>query len=249
MPSEEPPNPYSPTPFRRDFASFAGKYRSDNSKTSLLEFCRLSRSWFIGPLYWISLRLGIIKFQEHILDGPQPLKDDECPFEEIHESVRPYLEETQRTAERLGFHSPRPSKHDTQGVEVRGGVVRMLHESSKMFLQIIASSAANGSFFEGAVIISSATSDSPPTVLSTTDFRKSFRLPKQVIVRRRRRASLEYLYNKHLQWLDSMDDEVVSFRNYNDVATILDHLTIVFFVDKVERGIFVAVDEPPAGRV
>lgn len=50
---------------------FARRYRVDNSKTTLQEFRNLSGSPILGTAYWVGLKLGLIKPNSQILDGPR----------------------------------------------------------------------------------------------------------------------------------------------------------------------------------
>jgi len=235
MPDSGPPDS-----LRKLDSSFARRYRVDVARTTLREFRNLSGRPIVGVFAWCALRVGLMRMNWQVLDGPRPFAEDQCDLEDLQDPVRTHVLAIAETAGTLGFHSPVYSMANSTGVDVHGGTIRMLHESHRWFLQIIASSS--GTLLRGYEILVSAIA-APPKVFATTNGPPNYNSPPGVRATRCRGAGLEELVARHAQSLTSIDG-LMRFRSFEDVGQVVDHLSCEFYADKIARRIFVPEISP-----
>ena len=234
-------NPYAPPQtLSTDLRSFASRYRVDTSKTTIREFQNLSGRPIVGALVWLAARAGLTQLNGQIIDGPKPFAEDQCEPEDLHDPVRGHLLSICDSAVALGFHSPVYSVSTLAGVEVHGGAIRMLHHTGRSFLQILAS--ASGELMQGYEIIVSATA-TPASVFSTTNGPPNYNLPDGVKSHRHLGRTLDELFYSHSELTDQIDN-LMMFQSFADVGAVMDHLSTLYYNDKVARGIFVEEPEP-----
>ena len=216
---------------------FASQYRVDTSRTTLREFQNLSGRPIVGSLVWMAMKAGMLKLSSQVLDGPKPFQTNEATLDSVLEPVRGRLLALSEQAMQLGFHSHSCSVSNSAGVVAHGGSLRMLHESGQFFLQIIAS--CSGEVMNGYESIVSATTN-PVAVFSSTNGPPHYNSPPGVTVKRHVGASLGELVDAHRAMVADLA-ELVPLQTYDEVGRVLDHLSFLFFSDKVARGIFVPV--------
>lgn len=197
----------------------------------------------MGTFFWLAMRCGLFRFNQMVIDGPKPFAEDQCDLEELRDPVRSSLLAAMESAEKLGFHSPTYSVSNATGIETHGGAIRMLHDSGQCYLQIIGATSAG--FYRGVEAISSATS-SPLEILTTTNGPPSYNVPVGMTMQRLVGTPLATLLEKHQQLFGEREN-LMRFESMADVGAVIDHSSILFHADKVERGIFVEVrDDDPA---
>lgn len=229
-------NPYAPPgSLRSNIDAFAARYRVDTSKTTLSEFRNLSGKPVRGTLFWIAMQAGLAKFNKQVIDGPRRFADDQCSLDDLRDPVRSRLLTIADSAEKLGFHSRSYSVSNSTGVAVHGGAIRMLHASGHSFLQILAS--CSGAFIQGHQNIMSA-SMGQVTVYASSNGPPSFNTPAHVITQRRVGVSLEELLDVHTQLIAGIENPM-DLRSFADVGAVIDHLSHLFYADKIARQIFV----------
>lgn len=235
-------NPYAPpNALHSDIESFARRYRVDASRTTLREFQNLSGKPILGTLVWIAMRIGLTRFDSQIIDGPRPFAEDQCKIDDLREPVRSHLLAIADSAEKLGFHSHSYSVSKSTGVDVHGGAIRMLHDSGQSFLQILASSST--AMLQGYEIIVSATS-TPVTIYATTNGPPNYNAPAGVIPQRHVGRPLKELLDSHNRSVGGMQN-LMCFESFAEVGSVMDHLSGLYFTDKIARGIF--VQQPEVG--
>ncbi|WP_145207623.1 hypothetical protein [Planctomycetes bacterium TBK1r] len=116
----------------------------------------------------------------------------------------------------------------------------MLHDTGRSFLQILAS--ASGTLMQGYEIIVSAKS-TPASVFSTTNGPPNYNLSDGVTARRHLGATLNELLDYHNEMTDQIND-LMMFRSFVDAGAVMDHLSTLYYRDKIARGIFVEEPEP-----
>ncbi len=127
-------NPYAnPRLANTDSNSFHRRYRVRPSRATLREFRDMSGKPLVGTLVWLAMRIGLLRIEKQVIDGPHPFAQDLCDLDAIQEPVRSYLLTKCETAEKLGFHTRAYSVRNSTGIEVHGGAVRMLHHSDRAF--------------------------------------------------------------------------------------------------------------------
>ena len=234
-------NPYAPSnPQHKDLNSFSRRYRVNAKMTTLREFQNLSGKPALGTVVWLALQVGLLRIDRQIMDGPRPFEQDQCDLDAIREPVRSHLLAKCETAEKLGFHTRAYSVSNSTGVEVHGAAVRMLHSSERYFLQILASSA--GAIMQGNEIILSATVSTPMEVLVTTNGPPSYNTPPGLTTCRKLGIPLPELLDFHKASIAEIDN-LMPISTLTNIGTVMDHLSVQFFADKVARGIFVPVAE------
>lgn len=180
------------------------------------------------------MQTGAIRLNKQIIDGPRPFAEDQCSLDDLRGPVRSHLLTIADAGEELGFHSRSYSVSNSRGVDVHGGAIRMLHDSGNSFLQILAS--ASGTVIQGYEIIVSATT-TPVTVFASTNGRPNYRPPSGVMTHRRIGASLKEILDLHTTSIAGIEN-LMRFGSFADVGTVMDHLSNLFYTDKIERGIF-----------
>ena len=234
-------NPYAPPQtVSTDLRSFASRYRVDTSKTTIREFQNLSGRPIVGAFVWLAARAGLARLNGQIIDGPKAFAEDQCELDDLRDPVRSHLQSICDSAGTLGFHSPVYSVSDSTGVEVHGGAIRMLRDSGRSFLQILASSSE--ALMQGYEIVVSATSP-PVSVFSTTNGPPNYNLPVGVTTHRHVGRTLHELLDSHKRLTDQIDNLMV-LQSFADVGAVMDHLSWLFYTDKIARGIFVEEPEP-----
>lgn len=221
-------------------SSFARRYRVNVARTTLAEFRNLSQRPIVGTFVWYALRVGLMRMDSQVLDGPRPFAEDQCDLEELQDPVRSHVLAVAETAATLGFHSSISSLANSTGVDVHGGTIRMLHESGQLFLQIVASSS--GTLLRGHEILVSATGV-PLKVYATTNGPPNYKAPPGIRVVRHHGAGLAELVDRHVQSLAGIDG-LMGFRTFEDVGQVVDHLSCEFYTDKIARGIFIPEASP-----
>jgi len=229
-------NPYAPPgSFRGNIGAFARHYRIDMSQTTLREFQNLSGRPIRGTLFWVAMQLGLKQLDKQIIDGPKPFADDQCTLESLQDPVRTHLLRIAEQAEKGGFHARSYAASNSTGIVVHGGAIRMLHRSRTSFLQILASS--DGSMLHGYENVISATSDTT-TAFASTSGPPNYDPVKEVKTQRFVGAPLDELLDLHSEFISNVKN-LVTFDSFDDVGVVMDHLSHLFFADKVERGVFI----------
>lgn len=234
-------NPYAPPgSIGLDTASFAKRYRVDASRITLREFCNLSGKPILGTAFWLLMKMGAFKFNRQIIDGPRPFTDEQCSIDELKEPVRECVLSIQDASLALGFHSPQYSVVNSSGIETHGAAIRMLHESSQMFLQIIASSS--GSVMQSYQLLVSATKETQ-TVIVSSNGPPSFNPTVGTRVVRKTGVSLPTLLDFHRQTLKQLTVDLVRIDSLDVLGRLMDYQATQFFADKIKRGIYVPVPD------
>jgi hypothetical protein len=144
-------------------------------------------------------------------------------------------------AEKLGFYARSYSVSNSTGVEAHGGAVRMLHNSENSFLQIIASSS--GAVIQSYEIVVSATSSNPMNVHATTNGPPNYNPPARLTTYRNIGQPLRELLDSHNKSVAKIE-HLMRIPTFAEVGTVMDYLSVLFYADKIARGIFVKVLEP-----
>jgi len=95
---------------------------------------------------------------------------------------------------------------------------------------------------QGYEIVVSATS-APVSVFSTTNGPPNYNLPVGVTTHRHVGRTLRELLGSHKRLTDQIDNLMV-LQSFADVGAVMDHLSSLFYTDKIARGIFVEEPEP-----
>jgi hypothetical protein len=236
-------NPYKPpSVFQSDIHAFAKKYRVMSSKTTLREFQNISGRPILGTFCWLAMQVGLLNLNRQIIDGPRPFAGDQCAADELREPTKSHLLAIEKTAKTLGFHSPCYSVSNSTGLVVHGGEIRMLHESSRMFLQIIASSS--GAVMKGHQLLVSATL-APTMVFVSSNGPPNYNVLPDMRIQSKTGATLPSLVELHHQLLCSATTELARIDSIEMVGTVMDYLAKQFFTDKIKRGIFVPLASKP----
>jgi hypothetical protein len=234
-------NPYAPPNApNNELESFARRYRVNASKTTMREFQNLSGRPVFGTLVWLAMRIGLMRLDRQIMEGPRPFAEDQCSLDALRDPVRSHLLAKCDSAEKLGFHTRSYSVSNSTGVEAHGGAVRMLHHSERSFLQILASSS--GSAFQGYEIVVSATSSDPMNVYATTNGPPNYNPPARLTTHRYIANPLQVLIDSHNKSIAEIGN-LMCIPTLAEVGTVMDYLSVLFYADKVARGIFVQVPE------
>jgi hypothetical protein len=229
-------NPYAPTVmFSCKFDSFARSYCVDNSRATLEEFRNLSGKPLLGTIFWLLMRSGLVKPARLVVDGPRPFRDSQCTIDELKDPVRGQLLALQDAAKRCGFHSLRYSVANSSGIH--GGAIRMLHDDSRMFLQILASSC--GPTIQGYQLLISAAANSNCIFVSSNG-RPNYNASPNIRTHRIVGAPLCTLVEHHDKMLDSVSEDLLLLGSFDVVGTVMDYLSTQFFEDKINRGIYIA---------
>lgn len=75
---------------------------------------------------------------------------------------------------------------------------------------------------------------------ASTNGPPNFNPPACVTTQRRVGVSLQGLLDLHRQSIAGVEN-LISFQSFAEVGAVIDHLSHVYFADKIERGIFVPV--------
>ncbi len=154
--------------------------------------------------------------------------------------MRAHVLAIQESALALGFHTPTYSVQNTTGVESHGAAIRMLHESSRMFLQIIA--ASSGSMMQSYQLLVSSTVDLKEIIVSSNG-RPSYKSPAGVRTQYKTGISLPALVEFQEQSLSRMKGDLASIDSFEVVGRVMDFISAQFFTDKIKRGIYLPVEE------
>jgi hypothetical protein len=218
-----------------NIGAFARRYRVDNSRATLTEVRNLSGKPFLGTIFWLVLQTGLLKLNRMVVDGPRPFLDDQCNIDDLRNPVRDHLLSIQATAMTCGFHSPRYSVKNSIGVH--GGSIRMLHDTPRMFLQILASSC--GPALQGYQILVSAAANSSNVFVSSNG-RPNYNLLPGMRIQRLVGVPLATLVSSHEGMLADLSEGLLRFDSFDAVGTVMDYLATRFFEDKINRGIYIA---------
>ncbi|NND99481.1 MAG: hypothetical protein HKN47_19375 [Pirellulaceae bacterium] len=229
-------NPYAPPIGFANGVEIPERYRVRNSRMTLTEFQNIVDSKAAGLLGWLSARATFGLLDRQVIDAPNPYLQDLCDVDSIPDRLKNYLLERTDQARAFGFEDLYCNISVSSGVVAVGGAARMLHESGKYFLQVVASQI--GPIMQGEVHLVSVTGvpDRIQT-FATSNSRPKYQRPPTAHAQYFRNLQFQLLLERHRNWMAELDQEISLVTSVEELALVVDHLTTEFFSWQSARGV------------
>ncbi|GAA4462088.1 hypothetical protein [Novipirellula rosea] len=231
-------NPYDPPGQRfANGSTLAGKYVADYSRLGLGEFRRVCGSPVRGAIEWFAIKLQLKHWVTQVFDAPVPMLSQLCRIIDTPQEFHDDLIAFKADAARYGYAGELCTVNRSEGVAVTTVGLRMLHESKQSFLTSLFAKTEDLSQNETQVTSVYDMGDDFTTLSVTNEplrFAPSTRCVAEYLVG----ASLAQLCERHAILVAAASDVPSLLESPEDIAVVVDTLTVEFYDRMILSGVF-----------